>query len=43
MPGTEVHISTLEAEAGGALGLRIVWSIKQVPEQPGLQRDPLSP
>ena len=38
-----VNPSTLEAEAGGSLCLRPVWSTERVPGQPGLHRETLSP
>ena len=34
--------STQEADAGGSLSSRSPWSIKQVPGQPGLDRETLS-
>jgi hypothetical protein len=34
--------STQEAEAGGSLSLRPVWSINLVPGQPGLYRETVS-
>ena len=33
--------SSWEAEAGRPLSLRPAWSTEIVPEQPGLQRDPV--
>jgi hypothetical protein len=45
MPGVVVHAfnpSTQEAEAGGFLSLRPVWSTEWVPGQPRLHRETLS-
>jgi hypothetical protein len=35
------NCSTREAEAGGFLSLRLAWSTKGVPGQPGLHRETL--
>jgi hypothetical protein len=34
--------STRETEAGGFLSLRLAWSTKRVPGQPGIHRETLS-
>jgi hypothetical protein len=44
-PGVVAHtfnLSTREAEAGGFPSLRLAWSTKWVPGQPGLNRNPVS-